>query len=160
MLLLVDTYNLWHTTRTRRGNSTVLYPKMIEFIMKSLNEPSIEEQIAYIVRLRNSDPFIKFFQRELNFFVKMKDIRPSKADNFDVELTIDALKSSASDIAICSSSKNLIPLIQTLQAHRKTVYIFGSGIPREIHSLCIARELPSSVLEKPATQETPSESTE
>lgn len=159
MLLLVDTYNLWHTTRTRRNNSTVVYPKMIEYIMNSLNEPTTVEQIAYIVRLRNSDPFIKFFQRELGFFVKMKDIRPSKADNFDVELTIDALKSAEETIVICSSSKNLIPLIQTLQAHRKTVYVFGSGIPREIHSLCIARELPVSVLEKPET-ETPNESTE
>lgn len=149
MLILVDTYNLYHTTRTRRENAGIAYDKMLEYVMCQLKECTVTEQIAYIARMPKADPFIRFFQTVLGFFVTLKEIRPSKADNFDVELTLDALKSEEKVVVICSSSKNLVPLIQELQAQKRTVYVFGSGIPREINNLCVARELPLSVLKVP-----------
>ncbi len=151
MLLLVDTYNLYHTTKTRRDGAVIVYAKLFEMIMQAHGEPTVTEQIAYIARTRSADPFIKHFNR-LGFFVRLKEVRQMKSDSFDVELTIDALRNPAESVIICSSSRNLVPLIQELQTQKRTVYLYGSGIPHAIHNICVAREIPPDVLQKKETE--------
>lgn len=146
MLILVDTYNLRHTTKLRRDGGLLDYEKTMDFVLKSMGNPNVKETIAFVARLPHSDGFTHYLQQRLGFYTIVKKLRPGKADNFDVEVTLEALRSPEKNICIMSNSKNLLALILELQQQKRSVHVFGSGIHTEINTVCIAREIPASCL--------------
>lgn len=139
MAILIDTFNLYHATRLRFKGKAIDYSTFLEHLRQLY--PDEGQPIAYVARSEKAQGFIKYLQTQLGLYVKMKEIRSTKNDNFDIELTLDALDTTDKNIIICSSSLNLVPLLSRLTKDRRVVHVHASGIPRLFNDYCLTNEL-------------------
>lgn len=139
MAIFIDTFNLFNATRLKFQGRALDYTEFVKHL--SFLYPEEKKIIAYAARSEKTEGFIRFLQTKLNFFVSTKEIRSTKNDNFDVDITLDALDSMDSNLIICSSSWNLLPLLSRLHRDRRTVYVHATGIPRLFNDYCMTKEL-------------------
>lgn len=141
--VFIDTFNLYHCTHLRYDGRLVDYVKMLDFLRETYDVKNIT---MYVQRTTRADSFIRMLNEQPNVFVKTRILRNKKSDNFDVDLTLDVLQNLDEKIVICSSSANLIPLLQNLTHHRVTTYVHSSGIPKEFTNYSVAKELGHGLL--------------
>lgn len=143
MAILIDTYNLLHTTRIRHNKAEIDYKVFIDYLRSLYTDSS--NVIAYVSQTPRSETFIKFLQ-SMDVFVRMKEMRSLKNDSFDVEITLDALDTLDKEIVICSSSRNLCSLLGRLYRDRRLVYVHASGIPKDYQNCCVTKEITRNLL--------------
>ncbi len=143
-MLLIDTYNLYHGAYAQYDRM-VDYDRLIHYLRSKYQEP-LEPRFAYVAHTDHSRTFCSFL-RSRQFVVRSKLMRENKLDTFDVELTIDAMRASPNErIVICSSSLNLLPLIQYLSDQGHMVCVHSCGIPYAFKQYCTNLELPMGVM--------------
>lgn len=143
-MLLVDTYNLYHTSHAQHGRS-IDYIKLLSY-MKDMYPDLTGGRYAYVSQTKFSRTFSQLL-RGYEFIVRNKTIRNFKNDSFDVELTLDAMSHILPDrIVICSSSLNLAPLVRTLSDRGCVVCVHACGVPYDMKDLCTVYELPVCTL--------------
>jgi len=147
-MLFIDTHNLFHCANMRFKNQVLDYEKLFDHLVTLHPFLSDARPTVYVQKTQTSDGFVTYLRQQFTAFVRMKQIRSHKLDNFDVDLTIDALACESTNIVICSSSMNLLPLLAKLHDQKKNVYVDACGIPGDFQHLCIKKEIPRSILRK------------
>lgn len=149
-MLLIDTYNLYHTSYAQYGRM-LDYDRLIQYLQTKYRDTFLT-RYGYVSQTEQSRTFVSFL-RSRHFIIRSKLIRENKLDSFDVELTLDAVALAATaanndtaGVVICSSSLNLLPLVRWLSDEGRTVSIHSCGIPYAFREHCIAQELPIDVM--------------
>ena len=144
-MLLIDTHNLYSCSMAL-CQSIIDYRELVEHICERYNDPFVGKRFAYVASTPNSRSFCNFLRHQ-EFIVRSKEIRANKLDNFDVELAMDALiRCGDRRLVICSSSLNLLPLIQELNSNGTSVSVHSIGIPYGIRNACFTEELPRRII--------------
>lgn len=157
MSLLIDTGNLYYCLRKKYGESATLdYAKYLEAVEESF--AACTTKIAYVsCYAQGAEHFATFLNREFNFQVIKKKPRVTetqcdcgkriKSVNFNVELTMDAIKvaNNLETMIIGSADYNLLALLEKLKPATGVLCVYAAGIPsafgKYAHVKEISREL-------------------
>jgi uncharacterized LabA/DUF88 family protein len=147
-MLFVDTNNLFHGSM-QLHEGVVDYALLVNHLIEKYGDP-LKPRFAYVAEREKSQGFANFL-RGLDFIVRSKEIREGKADSFDVDLSLDALIRGSKRVIICSSSLNLLTLVEELNGNGTMVCVHSFGIPYGIRRACFTEELPRKVLRNGVT---------
>lgn len=146
MNIYVDTTNLYHTTR-KRYSGQLNYESLINLLRDRYDIKRIN---FYVSRCgKKADPFIeclKHITKDLEAHFTIKEPHPVQmngrevlTNNFNVELTVDALL-SLEPVVICSADYNLLPLLEQLS----DAIVYAINIPKVFRTVATCYEIEGS----------------
>lgn len=151
--IFADVSSLYTCVR-KKYNNKLEYYKLFEFIQDNVNG-EVKENFAFGSRTGSeSDKFIRALEG-IGFCVKYKRRKKGKFLSLSTEIfksVIEHIK-DLDVFVICSSNRDLEPVVEYLLNNEKQVIIIGCGIPTQLTNMCPSLEIGEELLEAAEVKE-------